>query len=171
MTASERFHINPETGRPNTCDDGAECEFGGDDFHYASKHDAEVAWKARQLERGILAYRSVMQARERAEEKRALDKIAGNAKGVSKSVVRTLVVKNISKYLANFVGILVAYAIASGQWLREDWIRRLLPMIATVVLVVLLAWFGYKLFKGSRKAARAVRSRRTGSRGRSTLKT
>jgi hypothetical protein len=64
----------------------------------------------------------------------------------------------------NFVGVLIAYAVASGRWIREDWIRRLLPIIATIVLIALLTWFGIKLFKGSRKAARVVRQRRTAKR-------
>jgi hypothetical protein len=61
----------------------------------------------------------------------------------------------------NFFGVLVAYAVASGRWISEDWIRRLLPIIATVVLIALLGWFGIKLFKGSRRAARVVKQRRT----------
>ena len=58
--AGVRFHINPETGLPNKCLDGDTCTFGGGDFHYPDKHDAEVAWRARQLERGIIAYRNVI---------------------------------------------------------------------------------------------------------------
>jgi cell division protein FtsB len=164
MDAAVRYHINPETGLPNRCLDGDTCEFGGPDFHYPNKHDAEVAWHARQLERGVIAYRNVMQAKEKEEEEAALAKLAGNAKGLSKKlsggVVRSILAKNISKYLVNFVGVLTAYAVASGKWLSEDWIRRLLPTIATVVLVVLLMWFGIELYKGSRRAARVVKQRR-----------
>lgn len=166
--AGVRYHINPETGLPNRCLDGDTCTFGGDDFHYPDKHDAEVAWRARQLERGIIAYRNVMRAKEKEEEEAALAKLTGSAKGLSKKlssgVVRSILTKNISKYVVNFVGVVVAYAVASGRWIREDWIRRLLPIIATVVLVALLAWFGIKLFNGSRKAARVVKQRRTARR-------
>ncbi len=168
MPESAFFHINPETGRPNQCPDPLNCTFGGDDFHYASKHDAEVAWKARQLERGIIAYRNVMQAKEKEEEDAALAKLGGNAKGFSKKlsggVVRSILTKNISKYIVNFLGVLTAYAVATGTWLSEDWIRRLLPTIATIVLVALLAWFGIKLYKGSRKAAVVVKRRRAAKR-------
>ena len=168
MDAAVRYHINPETGQPNRCLDGDTCPFGGPDFHYPDKHDAEVAWRARQLERGVIAYRNVMQAKEKEEEDAALAKLTGNAKGLSKKlsggVVRSILTKNISKYVVNFLGVLTAYAVASGKWLSEDWIRRLLPTIATVVLVVLLAWFGIELFKGSRKAARVVKRRRTAKR-------
>lgn len=166
--AAVRYHINPETGLPNRCLNGDTCPFGGADFHYPNKHDAQVAWQARQLERGIIAYRNVMQARERAEEDAALAKLTGNAKGLSKrlslGVVRSILTKNVSKYVVNFLGVLTAYAVASGKWLSEDWIRRLLPSIATVVLVGLLAWFGIKLFKGGRKAARVVKRRRIAKR-------
>jgi hypothetical protein len=168
MVEEVRYHINPETGLPNRCLDGDTCAFGGADFHYPDKHDAEVAWRARQLERGVIAYRNVMQARERAEEEAALAKFAGNAKGYSKKlswgVARSIVAKNVSKYVVNFLGVLTAYAVASGRWLSEDWIRRLLPTIATVVLVVLLAWFGIKIYNGSRQAARVVKQRRTAKR-------
>lgn len=159
-----RYHINPETGQPNKCEDGDACTFGGDNFHYASKHDAHIAWQARQLERGIIAYRNVMRAKEKQEEEAALEKLAGKAKGVSKnlswSVVRSVVVKNTSKYAVNFLGVFMAYAVASGKWLTDDWIRRLLPTVATVVLVALLLWFGIKFAKGSRKAAAVVKKRR-----------
>lgn len=168
MDTAVRYHVNPETGLPNKCLDGDTCEFGGADFHYPDKHDAEVAWRARQLERGVIAYRNVMRAKEREEEKAALAKLTGNAKGLSKKlswgVARSILARNVSKYLVNFLGVLTAYAVASGRWLSEDWIRRLLPTVATVVLVVLLAWFGVKLFTGSRKAARVVRRRRTARR-------
>lgn len=168
MVEEVRYHINPETGQPNRCLDGDTCEFGGADFHYPNKHDAEVAWRARQLERGVIAYRNVMQAKERAEEEAALAKLAGNAKGLSKKlswgVARSIVAKNVSKYVVNFLGVLTAYAVASGKWLSEDWIRRLLPTIATVVLVVLLVWFGIKIYNGSRQAARVVKQRRTAKR-------
>jgi hypothetical protein len=79
-------------------------------------------------------------------------------------VVRSILTKNISKYIVNFLGVLTAYAVATGTWLSEDWIRRLLPTIATIVLVALLAWFGIKLYKGSRKAARVVKRRRAAKR-------
>ncbi len=168
MAEAVRFHINPETGRPNRCHDGDTCEFGGPDFHYPDQHDAEVAWKARQLERGVIAYRNVMRAKEREEEQAALAKLTGNAKGLSKklswSVVRSILSKNISKYVVNFLGVLTAYAVASGRWLSEDWIRRLLPTVATVVLIGLLAWFGVKLYAGSKKAARVVVTRRKAKR-------
>jgi hypothetical protein len=39
-------------------------------------------------------------------------------------------------------------------------VRRLLPTVASVVLVALLIWFGLKFAKGSRKAAVAVKRRR-----------
>lgn len=158
-----RYHINPESGLPNKCVDGDTCAFGGDDFHYPDKHDAQVAWEARQLERGVIAYRNVMQKKEREETDAALAEVAGRAKGISKKlswgVIRSLVVKNVSKYVVNFLGVFTAYAVASGKWLTEDWIRRLLPTTATVVLVALLAWFGIKLYKGSRKAAVVVKKR------------
>lgn len=158
-----RFHVNPATGLPNRCDDGGACELGGDPFHYASRHDAQVAWQARQLERGVIAYRNVMQKREREEEEAALAELAGKARGMSRkisgSVVRSIIVKNVSKYAINFLGVFVAYAVASGKWLTDDWIRRLLPAAATVVLVGLLVWWGLKLAKGSRKAARVVKRR------------
>jgi hypothetical protein len=60
----------------------------------------------------------------------------------------------------NFLGVFIAYAVASGKWLSEDWIRRLLPTIATVVLVALLTWFGLKLLKGSKEAAVVVKRRK-----------
>lgn len=168
MDAEVRYHINPETGLPNKCLDGDTCPFGGADFHYPDKHDAEVAWRARQLERGVIAYRNVMQAKEKEEEEAALAKLTGNAKGLSKKlssgVIRSILTRNISKYVVNFLGVLVAYAVASGRWISEDWIRRLLPIIATIVLFALLSWFGIKLFKGSRKAARVVKQRRTARR-------
>lgn len=161
---AERYHINPATGLPNKCADGDTCAFGSDAFHYPNKHDAGVAWEARQLERGVIAYRNVMQRKERQEEEAALAKVAGNAKGLSKkvswSVFRSILVKNLSKYVVNFLGVFMAYAVASGKWLSEDWIRRLLPTIATVVLVALLVWFGIKLAKGSKEAAVAVKRRR-----------
>ena len=75
--AATRYHVNPDTGLPNTCVDSATCTFGGDDFHYPNKHDAQVAWKARQLERGIIAYRNVMRAKEKDEEEAALARLAG----------------------------------------------------------------------------------------------
>lgn len=164
MPVADRFHINPKTGLPNLCEQGDDCEFGGDQFHYESKHDASVAWKARQLERGIIAYRTVMQAREKQEEDAALDKLVGKAKSTSKkfswSIVRSVVTRNVSKYFVNFLGVFVAYAVASGKWLTDDWMRRLLPTVATVVLVALLGWFVIKALKGSRKAARVVKRRR-----------
>lgn len=175
MDSAVRYHVNPETGRPNVCREGDSCEFGSEDFHYPNQHDAEVAWRARQLERGIIAYRNVMRQKERDEEKAALARLTGNAKGLSKKVsggvVRSILIRNVSKYVVNFLGVLTAYAVASGRWLSEDWIRRLLPTVATVVLVGLLAWFGIKLYVGSRTAARAVtRRRRTSSaKGGSTL--
>jgi hypothetical protein len=161
---STRYHVNPDTGLPNQCADGATCAFGGDDFHYPNRHDAEVAWRARQLERGIIAYRNVMRAKEKDEEEAALAKLAGKTKGFSKKiswgVLRSVLVRNLSKYLVNFMGIFVAYAVASGEWLTDDWIRRLLPTVATIVLVALLGWFALKFWKGSRKAAVAVKKRR-----------
>ena len=164
MPMAHRYHVNPKTGLPNLCEDADTCEFGGDDFHYPNKHDAEVAWKARQLERGVIAYRNVMAAKEKQEEEAALEKLVGKAKGASKkfswSILRSVVVRNTSKYVVNFLGIFVAYAIASGKWLTDDWIRRLLPIVASVVLVALLIWFGLKFAKGGRKAARAVKKRR-----------
>jgi hypothetical protein len=164
MTGPERYHVNPDTGLPNKCLDGEPCTFGSDDFHYPNKHDAQVAWKARQLERGIIAYRNVMRAKEKDEEEAALAKLAGKTKGFSKriswGVVRSVLVKNLSKYVVNFLGIFMAYAVASGEWLTEDWIRRLLPTVATVVLVALVVWFFLKFAKGSRKAAVAVKKRR-----------
>jgi len=160
----ERYHINPATGLPNKCLDGDTCKFGGASFHYPSKHDAEVAWQARELERGIIAYRNVMQAKERQEEEAALSRLADNAKGFSKKlswgVVRSVLVRNISKYVVNFLGVFMAYAVASGKWLSDDWIRRLLPTTASIVLVALVAWFTLKFAKGGRKAAKAVKKRR-----------
>ena len=161
---AQRFHVNPDTGQPNKCPDGDTCTFGGDAFHYDSKHDAQIAWQARQLERGVIAYRNVMRAKEKEEEEAALERLAGKAKGVSKklswSVVRSVAVRNLSKYAVNFLGVFIAYAVASGKWLTEDWINRLLPTVATVVLVALLIWFGLKFAKGSKKAAVAVKKRR-----------
>lgn len=161
---AERYHVNPDTGQPNKCLDGDTCTFGGDAFHYDSRHDASIAWQARQLERGVIAYRNVMRAKEREEEEAALEKLAGKAKGVSKkiswSVVRSVVVRNLSKYSVNLLGVFMAYAVASGKWLTDDWIRRLLPTVASVVLIALLIWFGLKFAKGSRKAAVAVKRRR-----------
>jgi hypothetical protein len=158
------FHINPETGLPNRCDDPLNCKFGGDDFHYASKHDAEVAWKARQLERGIIAYRSVMQAHEKQEERRTLealtDKAQGGAKKVSWSVVRSLAVKNLSKYLVNFTGLFFSYLVVSGRWLGEDWARRVLPVVAAVALVGFSIWFGVRIYHGSRHTVHVVKRRR-----------
>ncbi len=158
------FHINPETGHPNRCADALNCEFGGDDFHYASKHDAEVAWKARQLERGIIAYRTVMQAREKQEEERTLEalrkKARGSAKKVSWGVVRSLAVKNLSKYMVNFAGLIVSYLVVSGRWLSDDWVRRLLPIVATVTLVGLSIWFGVRIYRGSRRTVRVVKKKR-----------
>ena len=161
----ERFHINPATGLPNKCDDGEDCKFGGDAFHYPNKHDAQVAWKARQLERGVVAYQRLMPSKAKHEEEASLAKIAGKAQGLSKkiswSVVRSVVVKNLSKYVVNFLGVFMAYAVASGKWLTDDWIRRLLPIVATVVLIALVAWFALKFVKGGRKAAKVVERRRT----------
>ena len=158
------FHINPETGRPNRCPDALNCEFGGDDFHYASNHDAGVAWKARQLERGIIAYRWVMQAREKQEEERTIDaltkKAQGSARKVSWGVVRSLAVKNLSKYLVNFTGLVVSYLVVSGRWLSDDWARRLLPIVATVTLVGFSIWFGIRIFRGSRRTVRVVKKKR-----------
>lgn len=163
MTEAERYHVNPDTGLPNRCDEGEACRFGSDDFHYPNKHDAQVAWKARQLERGIIAYRNVMRAREKDEEEAALARLADKTRGFSKKiswgVLRSVLVRNLSKYVVNFLGIFIAYAVASGEWLTEDWMRRLLPTVATVVLVALLLWFGLKFLKGSRKAAVAVKKR------------
>ncbi len=166
--AADRYHINPETGLPNKCVDGDACSFGGEPFHYPDRQHAQIAWQARQLERGILAYRNVMRAKEKEQEDAALAKVAGNAKGLSKKlswgVARSILVKNISKYVVNFLGVFIAYAVASGKWLSEDWIRRLLPTIATVVLVALLVWFGIKLFKGSKEAAVVVKRRKVARR-------
>jgi hypothetical protein len=158
------FHINPDTGRPNECPDPLNCKFGGDDFHYASKHDAEVAWKARQLERGIIAYRNVMRAQEQKEEEQTLEllrkKAQGGAKKVSWGVLRSLAVKNLSKYLVNFTGLVVSYIVVSGRWLSDDWARRLIPIIATVTLVGFSIWFGIRIYKGSRKTVRVVKKKR-----------
>ena len=163
-SGTERYHVNPDTGQPNVCPDVATCDFGGDAFHYDNRHDAQIAWQARQLERGVIAYRNVMRAKEKQEEEAALEKLAGKAKGVSKklswSVVRTVAVRNLSKYAVNLLGIFMAYAVASGKWLTEDWISRLLPTVATVVLIALLVWFGLKFAKGGKKAAVAVKKRR-----------
>ncbi len=164
MNERSAFHINPATGRPNQCTDPLNCEFGGGDFHYASKHDAEVAWKARQLERGIIAYRSVMQKQERKEEERTLlalrKRAQGGAKKVSWGVVRSLMVKNLSKYLVNFTGLVVSYLVVSGQWLSKDWGPRLLPVLATVALIGFSIWFGTRIYKGSRKTVRVVKKKR-----------
>ena len=161
---AERYHVNPDTGQPNKCLDGDTCVLGGDAFHYPSRHDAQIAWQARQLERGVIAYRNVMRAKEKTEQEAALEKLAGKARGVSKklswSVVRSVAVRNLSKYAVNVLGVFMAYAVASGKWLTDDWIRRLLPTVATVVLVALLIWFGLKFAKGSKKAAVAVKKRR-----------
>ena len=163
-TGTQRYHVNPDTGQPNKCPDVDTCEFGGDAFHYDSRHDAQIAWQARQLERGVIAYRNVMRAKEKQEEEAALERLAGKAKGVSKklswSVVRSVAVRNLSKYSVNLLGVFVAYAVASGKWLTDDWIGRLLPTVATVVLVALLLWFGLKFVKGSKKAAVAVKRQR-----------
>lgn len=163
--SEERFHINPATGLPNKCDGGEDCEFGGDAFHYPNKHDAQVAWKARQLERGVVAYQRLMPKKAQHQEEATLAKIAGKAQGYSKkiswSVVRSVVVKNLTKYFVNFLGVFMAYAVASGKWLTDDWIRRLLPAVATVVLVALGGWFVLKFVKGGRKAAKVVKRRRT----------
>ena len=162
---AERYHVNPATGLPNRCDDGEDCTFGGDPFHYPNKHDAQVAWKARQLERGVVAYQRLMPAKPKHEEEASLARIAGKAQGFSKriswSVIRSVVVRNLSKYVVNFLGVFMAYAVASGKWLTDDWIRRLLPTIATVVLIALVAWFALKFIKGGRKAAKVVVRRRT----------
>jgi hypothetical protein len=160
----ERYHVNPDTGQPNACSDGDTCAFGGDPFHYDNRHDAQIAWEARQLERGVIAYRNVMRAKEKAEQEAAIERLAGKARGVSKklswSVVRTVAVRNLSKYAVNLLGVFMAYAVASGKWLTDDWISRLLPTVATVVLIALLIWFGLKFAKGSKKAAVAVKKRR-----------
>ena len=115
-------------------------------------------------ERGVIAYRNVMRAKEKEEEDKALEKLAGKAKGVSKKlswgVIRSVVMRNLTKYTVNFLGVFMAYAVASGKWLTDDWVRRLLPTVASVVLVALLIWFGFKFAKGSRKAAVAVKRRR-----------
>jgi hypothetical protein len=159
--APERYHVNPDTGLPNRCLDGDACRFGGPDFHYPNRHDAEVAWRARQLERGVIAYRNVMRAKEKNEEEAVLSRLAGETRGFSRKiswgVLRSVLVRNLSKYMVNLLGVFMAYAVASGKWLTEDWIRRLLPTVASVVLVALLVWFGLKFMKGSRKAAVAVR--------------
>ncbi|MDX6276626.1 MAG: hypothetical protein QOJ72_754 [Nocardioidaceae bacterium] len=158
------FHINPETGRPNRCPDPLNCKFGGNDFHYTSEHDAQVAWKARQLERGIIAYRTVMRAHEKEEEERTLDlltkKAQGGAKKVSWGVVRSLAVKNLSKYLVNFVGLFFSYLVVSGRWLGEDWARRVLPVVAAVTLVGFSIWFGVRIYHGSRHTVHVVKRRR-----------
>ena len=83
-----------------------------------------------------------------------------SARNRFRGVVRSVVMRNLTKYSVNFVGVFVAYAIASGRWLTEDWLRRLLPTAASVVLVALLIWFGLKFAKGSKKAAVAVKRRR-----------
>jgi hypothetical protein len=161
---ADRYHVNPATGQPNRCEDGEDCKFGGDAFHYENRHDAQIAWQARQLERGVIAYHRAMQVKEKEEEEAALARLAGKAQGFSKkvswSVVRSVVVKNLSKYLVNFLGVFVAYAVASGKWLTDDWIRRLLPTIASIVLVALVVWFVLKFVKGGRTAAKVVKRRR-----------
>ena len=87
-----------------------------------------VAWKARQLERGVVAYQRLMPTKAKREEEASLARIAGKAQGFSKmiswSVVRSVVVKNLSKFVVNFLGVFMAYAVASGKWLTDDWIRR-----------------------------------------------
>lgn len=159
-----RYHVNPATGLPNKCDDGEECTFGGDAFHYPNKHDAQVAWRARQLERGVVAYQRLMPKKAQHQEEATLATLAGKAQGYSKkiswSVLRSVVVKNLSKYLVNFLGVFMAYAVASGKWLTDDWIRRLLPTVATIVLIALGAWFALKFVKGGRNAAKVVKRRR-----------
>jgi hypothetical protein len=169
-----RYHVNPATGQPNRCADGEDCRFGGDAFHYPNRHDAEIAWRARQLERGVIAYHQGMKAKEKEEEDAALARLAGRAQGLSKkiswSVVRSVVVKNLSKYLVNFLGVFMAYAVASGKWLTDDWIRRLLPTIATIVLVALVVWFVLKFVKGGRTAAKVVKRRRVARKARKRAK-
>jgi hypothetical protein len=161
---ADRYHVNPATGLPNKCVDGEDCAFGGDAFHYPNKHDAQVAWRARQLERGVVAYQRLMPRRAQREEEATLARLAGKAQGYSKkiswSVLRSVVVKNLSKYLVNFLGVFMAYAVASGKWLTDDWIRRLLPTVATIVLVALVVWFVLKFVKGGRTAANVVKRRR-----------
>jgi hypothetical protein len=161
---ADRYHVNPATGQPNKCEDGEDCRFGGEVFHYLNRRDAQIAWRARQLERGVIAYHRALQAKEKEEEEAALARLAGKAQGFSKkiswSVVRSVVVKNLSKYLVNFLGVFVAYAVASGKWLTDDWIRRLLPTVATIVLVALGVWFALKFVKGGRTAAKVVKRRR-----------
>lgn len=161
--AAVNYHVNPETGRPNVCTAGDHCPFGSADFHYPDKHDAEVAWRARQLERGIIAYRNVMRATEKDEEQAALTRLTSNAKGeakkISTGIVRGLISKNLSKYLVNFLSAFVAYTVASGRWVSTD-LKRLMPVAASIVLAALVAWFALKLWKGSRKAAAAARQRR-----------
>lgn len=165
---ADRFHVNPATGQPNKCEDGEDCKFGGEIFHYPNRHDAQVAWRARQLERGVVAYQRLMPAKAQHEEEATLARLAGKAQGYSKkiswSVVRSVVVKNLSKYLVNFLGVFMAYAVASGKWLTDDWIRRLLPTVATIVFVALGVWFVLKFVKGGRKAATAVKRRRVARR-------
>lgn len=161
--APASYHVNPETGRPNLCTDGDHCPFGGADFHYPDKHDAEVAWRARRLERGIIAYRNVMRATEKDEEQAALARLASNAKGeakkISTGIVRSLISKNLTKYLVNFLSAFVAYTVASGKWVSGD-LKRLVPVAASIVLVALVVWFALKLWKGSRKAAAAAKQHR-----------
>ena len=65
--------------------------------------------------------------------------------------MRSLMVKNLSKYLVNFTGLVVSYLVLSGQWLSKDWGPRLLPVLATVALVGFSVWFGIRIYKGSRK--------------------
>lgn len=40
-----KFHINPETGRPNQCTAKIKCRFGADTKHYASKDEARVGYE------------------------------------------------------------------------------------------------------------------------------
>ncbi|MEO6604645.1 MAG: hypothetical protein ABIN55_03425 [Aeromicrobium sp.] len=123
-----------------------------------------MAWKARQLERGIIAYRNVMRQQEKQEEQRVFDALTkraqGGAKKVSWGVLRSLAVKNLSKYLVNFTGLVVSYLVVSGRWLSDDWARRLLPIIATVTLVGFSIWFGTRIYRGSRKTVRVVKKKR-----------
>ena len=105
-----------------------------------------------------------MQAREREEEEQTLlalaKKAQGGARKLSWSAVRSLLVRNLSKYLMNFTGLLVSYLVISGRWLRDDWVRRLLPIIATVAFVGFAAWFGIRIYRGSRKGVRVVKKKR-----------
>lgn len=105
-----------------------------------------------------------MREREKQEEQRVFDaltkKAQGGAKKVSWSVVRSFAVKNLSKYFANFVGLVVSYLVVSGRWLSDDWARRLLPIIATITLVGFSTWFGIRIYRGSRKTVRVVKKKR-----------